>query len=159
MTELQKERNIKFSEGLHWCNYYKKYLPVSEFHKNKHGVFGLQSNSKDFFRMKSKQWNKKRKGYETPFDSGIYKIVDTRDNSIVYIGRTSSMSRRWYSHLSGAKTNDMQFLRRPANDDDREIFKFIPWIEETNKLVMKQLEDDLIKQYNPILNIKGRKTA
>ena len=87
--------------------------------------------------------NNARRGYETEFKAGLYKIVDTYDNDrIVYIGEGSNLPTRYYGHLGGVKNNTKQFLNRPATLAERKQYKFVSWIEENSKIKRGILEKE-----------------
>ena len=117
--------------------------------------------SKSRTRKELDGFNKRKIGYDVPFNEGIYKIIDNRDGRIVYIGETNALSRRWYFHMSGVNcgNNKSLFLGRPIKEEEKKLFKFVPWIEETNKQQRVELEKELISRHDPILNIKGRRKA
>ena len=125
-------------------------MPKDRFGKNRAQKDGLQTQCI----CCTNEHNKRRKGYECEFSSGVYKIVDTHNSDeIVWIGKSTGLSRRWYVHLGGVKTSQRQFLGRPATKKEISRYKFIPWYNIDNRLMMKLREIALIEKHQPKFNI------
>ena len=160
-TKIKLEQ---YAKGMHWCSHHKNYEPVENFAKNISKFFGLSDickdskkieNSKRTTEYQRKYFTKPNPAWVGPFESGIYKIVDTRTNSVVYIGSSGRVSYRHSDHFGGGGHNS--FLKRPITNEERDIYKFVFWIEtDDNESERTELEYILIKKYQPLINIRGK---
>lgn len=79
----------------------------------------------------------------------MYKIVDTRNNQIVYIGKTNNFDNRKSNHFS----QDKQHVDKYMLDEGRSNFEMtiIQDNIETNDEAIR-LEDSYITEYQPLMN-------
>ena len=161
-TKIKLEQ---YAEGMHWCSHHKNYEPIENFGALASGTFGLDHICKEAKSIKNaKRTSEYQKQYTSkpnaawigPFEEGIYKIIDVRNNKVVYIGSSNRISYRYYDHFGGGGIRHC-FLKRAITNEERNYYKFVFWIElETNAKTRKELEYFLIQKYQPQFNIAGK---
>ena len=154
----------QFSKGKHWCSYHKEFHPKENFGNNRSKKFGLDDICKLAKSIKNaKRTTEYQRKYSSlpltewngRFEEGVYKIVDTRDNSIAYIGSSNRISYRYYDHFGDSNARH-SFLKRLITAQEKQYFKFVFWIEETNRNKRLHLEAFLTKLHDPRYNILNR---
>ena len=84
---------------------------------------------------------------------GIYAYFDKKDNSVVYVGKDSSLDkqRRRYDHQAPCNYEVQPFNRILQNNPNRYTYQVLTW-NVTDQETLNALEIQYIRQYNPKFN-------
>ena len=84
---------------------------------------------------------------------GIYAYFDKKDNSVVYVGKDSSLDkqRRRYDHKSPSKYDVQPFNRIVQNNPNRYTYQVLVWNVEDQE-TLNALEIQYIRQLKPKFN-------